>query len=98
MQAYIINMHISTFQIDKYKPLTQTRSRRLLMHKKEIIKWNNDVIQDGLTIVATKIYLTGQGRAKLEIALARGKQLHDKRNSLKEQAIKRDIEKQLKYR
>ncbi len=68
------------------------------MHKKEIVKFNNEVIQAGLTIVATKLYLNNSGKAKLEIALARGKQLHDKRNVLKERAINREIDKQLKFR
>ncbi len=98
MQPIIINMHISTYQQDKFKPLDETRSRKLLMHKKEIIKFNNEVIQDGLSIVATKLYLDKNGRAKLEIALARGKKLHDKRQTLKERDMKRDVEKQLKFR
>lgn len=97
MQAKIINMHISTYQTDSFNPLDQTRTRRLLMHKKEIIKFNNEVIQDGLTIVATKLYLKG-GRAKLEIALARGKNLHDKRQTIKNRDMNREVEKQLKFR
>ncbi len=91
-------MHISTYQADKFAPLDETRTRKLLMHKKEIVKWNNEVIQDGLSIVATKLYLDRNSRAKLEIALARGKKLHDKRQTLKERDIKRDIDRQLKFR
>lgn len=91
-------MHISIYQADKFSPLDETRTRRLLMNKKEIIKFNNEVIQDGLSIVATKLYLDARGRAKLEIALARGKKLHDKRHTLKERDMKRDVEKQLKFR
>ncbi len=84
LQPIIINMHISTYQADKFNPLDETRSRKLLMHKKEIIKFNNEVIQDGFSIVATKLYLDKNGRAKLEIATARGKKLHDKRQTIKE--------------
>ncbi len=91
-------MHISTYQLNAFNPLDETRTRRLLMHKKEIIKFNNEVIQEGLSIVATKIYLDHRGRAKLEIALARGKKLHDKRHTIKERDMKRDVEKQLKFR
>ncbi len=91
-------MHISTYQADKFNPLDETRTRKLLMHKKEIVKFNNEVIQDGLSIVATKLYLNNKGQAKLEIALARGKKLHDKRQTLKERDMKRDVEKQLKFR
>ncbi len=91
-------MHIATFQLDKFNKLGETRTRRLLMHKNEIIKFNNQIIQDGLSIVATKLYLTNKGHAKLEIGIAKGKKLHDKRQTLKERDIKRDIEKQLKFR
>ncbi len=98
LQPIIINMHISTYQNDKFNPLDETRSRKLLMHKKEIVKFNNEVIQEGLSIVATKLYLDKNGRAKLEIATARGKKLHDKRQTLKERDMKRDVEKQLKFR
>lgn len=90
-------MHISTYQTDSFNQLDETRTRRLLMHKKEIIKFNNEVIQDGLTIVATKLHLKG-GRAKLEIALARGKNLHDKRQTIKNRDMNREVEKQLKFR
>ncbi len=98
LEEQIINMHISTYQADKFSPLDDTRTRKLLMHKKEIVKFNNEVIQEGLSIVATKLYLDKNSRAKLEIALARGKKLHDKRHTLKERDIKRDVEKQLKFR
>ncbi len=91
-------MHISTYQADKFSPLDETRTRKLLMHKKEIVKFNNEVIQEGLSIVALRLYLDKNSRAKLEIALARGKKLHDKRHTLKERDIKRDVEKQLKFR
>lgn len=98
MQVKLINMHISTYQANRFKPLDETRTRRLLMNKKEIIKFNNEVIQDGLSIVPTKLYLDQNGRAKLEIALVRGKKLHDKRQTLKERDMKREVEKQLKMK
>ena len=66
-----------------------------LLHKKEILKITNKLKEGGLTVVPTKMYFSGS-KAKLEIALAKGKKLYDKRNDLKEKAAKRDIEKSLK--
>ena len=71
------------------------RTRKLLLHKKEILKITNKLKEGGLTVVPTKMYFSGS-KAKLEIALAKGKKLYDKRNDLKEKAAKRDIEKSLK--
>lgn len=62
---------------------------------KEILKITNKLKEGGLTVVPTKMYFSGS-KAKLEIALAKGKKLYDKRNDLKEKAAKRDIEKSLK--
>ena len=67
----------------------------ILLHKKEILKITNKLKEGGLTVVPTKMYFSGS-KAKLEIALAKGKKLYDKRNDLKEKAAKRDIEKSLK--
>ena len=66
-----------------------------LIMKKEILKITNKLKEGGLTVVPTKMYFSGS-KAKLEIALAKGKKLYDKRNDLKEKAAKRDIEKSLK--
>ena len=66
-----------------------------MLHKKEILKITNKLKEGGLTVVPTKMYFSGS-KAKLEIALAKGKKLYDKRNDLKEKAAKRDIEKSLK--
>ncbi len=96
-ECIIINMHISLYQADKFNVLNETRTRKLLLNKKEIIKLNNSVIQEGLSIVPLKLYLTNKGLAKLGIALVRGKKLHDKRRRLKERDIKREIEKEIKY-
>ena len=66
-----------------------------MLHKKEILKITNKLKEGGLTVVPTKMYFSGS-KAKLEIALAKGKKLYDKRNDLKEKAAKKDIEKSLK--
>jgi SsrA-binding protein len=71
------------------------RDRKLLMKKKEIIKLNDNIAQKGLTIVPLEIILTNTGFIKLEIGLAKGKNLYDKRNTLKEKDLKREIERNL---
>lgn len=88
-------MHISTYQQNLFDPLDETRSRKLLLHKKEIIKFNNEAIQNGYTIVPTLLYFKGQ-LCKVEIALAKGKKLYDKRETLKQKTMNREIEKELK--
>ncbi len=88
-QAWLIDAHIAPYvQASRYNhnPL---RPRRLLLHKKEIRQLFNGVRQKGMTIVPTRVYLK-DGRAKIEIALARGKKLHDKREAI----ARRDAERE----
>ena len=90
-EAFILNMHIATFKegnIFNHEPL---RTRKLLLHKKEILKLQQKVKEKGYTLVCTKVYLKN-GRAKLEIALGKGKKNFDKRESEKEKSQKREIE------
>ncbi len=94
-EAYIVNMHIAPYtKIDsfEYEP---TRTRKLLLHKKEIIKLDVKVKEKGYTIIPTKIYLKGQ-HAKIEFALAKGKKNYDKRESEKTKTIQRNIKKAIK--
>lgn len=95
-EAYILGMHIAPYEqgnIFNHDPL---RTRKLLLHKKEILKLERQIKENGYTIVATKLYFDQGSKAKLEIALARGKKLYDKREDLKAKDAKRDIEKALK--
>ena len=66
------------------------RNRKLLLHKHQLNKWLGKVQEKGLTIVPVKLYFSGQ-RVKLEIALAKAKKLHDKREAIKQKDIKRSI-------
>lgn len=94
-EAFIENMHIAPYEqgnIFNHDPL---RTRKLLLHKKEIKKLQKEVKENGLTIVPTKLYFN-TSKAKVEIALARGKKLHDKRQDIKAKDAKRDVEKALK--
>lgn len=74
------------------------RPRRLLLHKRQINKLIGAVQRDGLTVVPLKLYFNEQGRAKLEIALARGKKLHDKRETEKKRDWQRDARRLMKDR
>ena len=86
----VLNMHINPSakgNIFNHDPL---RNRKLLLHKKEI-KWFEDKVKrDGYTIVPTRVYLK-KGKAKMEIALAKGKKLYDKRETIKQRDIKRGL-------
>ena len=90
-EAYLVEAHIAPYeQANRYNH-DPKRKRRLLLHKKEIRELWNSVRLKGMTIVPTKVYLK-DGRAKIEIALARGKKLHDKRETI----AKRDAEREAK--
>ena len=86
-EVYVENMHIAPYDGNIFNHEAR-RTRKLLLHKKEILKITNKLKEGGLTVVPTKMYFSGS-KAKLEIALAKGKKLYDKRNDLKEKAAKR---------
>lgn len=96
-EAYIKGMYIGAYDHGNRFNHEETRDRKLLLHKHEIMKLQTKVKLKGYTIVPTILYLTG-GRAKLEIALAKGKDVHDKRETQKEKDAKREIEKAMKQR
>lgn len=86
----IINMHINPYEqgnIFNHDPL---RARKLLLHKRQINWFNNQVKKGGFTIIPTKVYLKN-GKAKVEIALAKGKKLYDKRETIKKRDLERDL-------
>lgn len=94
-EAFILNMNISVYEkgtIYNHDPL---RTRRILMHKNEILKFEQKTIKEGYTVVPTKLYIK-KGLAKLEIALAKGKKLYDKRETIKERDDARNMAKALK--
>ena len=91
-EAWILGMHISPYDHGNLFNHDETRDRKLLLHKDEIRKLDEKVKIKGYTLIPTKMYLKN-GRAKLEIALARGKELHDKRETEKLRDAKREIEK-----
>jgi len=94
-EMFLLNCHISPYShgnIENHDPL---RTRKLLLHKKEISKLWGKTSQQGLTLVPLKIYFKN-GKAKVEIGLAKGKRQYEKRESIKEREVKREIERHLK--
>lgn len=94
-EAYIKGLHISPYEFGNRFNHDETRDRKLLLHKNEILKLDQSSRIKGYTVVPVKMYLK-KGLAKLEIALAKGKNLHDKRESQKARDAKREIEKAMK--
>ncbi|HIW17626.1 MAG TPA: SsrA-binding protein SmpB [Candidatus Faecalicoccus intestinipullorum] len=94
-EAYIKGMHISPYEFGNIFNHEETRDRKLLLHKNEIRKLEQAARLKGYTVVPTRIYLS-KGLAKLEIALAKGKNLHDKRESQKKKDAQKEIQKALK--
>jgi len=89
-EAVLLNTHISNYEPAHYFNVDPTRTRKLLMHKKEIMRLMGKVQEQGLTLVPLRLYFK-KGRAKVELALARGKKLYDKRATIREREVKRDI-------
>lgn len=96
-QALVKGMHISPYEFGNRFNHEEDRDRRLLLHKNEILKLDQQVRLKGMTLVPVSLYLT-HGLCKLEIAVARGKKLHDKRETAKNRDAEREIRKAMKER
>ena len=96
-EAFIRDMYIAHYTQGNIFNHEETRERKLLLHKHEIVRLQRKVVLKGFTIIPLQLLLV-DGRAKLEIALAQGKELHDKRQSEKERDAKREIQKVMKSR
>jgi len=94
-ELWLHNMHISPYEQGNRFNKDPLRDRRLLMHKREILRLFGIVRQAGLTLVPTRLYFKN-GRVKVEISLARGKKNYDKRDSEAKKQANRDIERRLK--
>ena len=94
-EAFVANMHIAPYKDGTYNNVDHLRDRKLLLQKREIRKLENELKGTGMTCVPTKVFLH-HGYAKMEIALAKGKQAHDKRDAIKERDAKRSIGKAIR--
>ena len=90
-QVWLVNCHISTYSSGSYLNHDPLRERRLLLHQQEIDKLMSKTQEKGLTLVPLELYFR-KGYAKVALALARGRRLHDKRESLKRKAAQREVE------
>lgn len=94
-QAYLVNCHIAPYEKGSYFNAEARRTRVLLLNKAEINKLRGKVETKGYTVVPTKAYFKG-GRLKIEIGLAKGKELRDKRKDIAERDVKRDMDRAIK--
>jgi len=90
-EVFLHKMHITPYPFAHHVELEPMRVRKLLLNKREIKRLIGKTEEKGYTLVPTKVYFT-RGRAKVEIALAKGKRKYDKRRALKEKELKRDID------
>ena len=97
-EVWLNNVHIPPYSNGTYNNPDPDRKRKLLMHKKQIRYLHAKVAEKGLALVPLKMYFNDKGLVKVEVALARGKKLHDKRASMKERDTKREIDRALKER
>ena len=94
-EAWLIGAHIAPYEAGNRYNHEPRRDRKLLLHRTEIDQLMGRAAAKGLTVVPLRLYLTSKGRAKVELGLARGKQLHDRRRDIAERQSRRDIEREL---
>jgi SsrA-binding protein len=95
-EVFLYNMHITPYPYSHHVRLDPVRPRKLLLNKREIKRLIGKTEEKGYTLIPTKVYFT-KGRAKVEIALAKGKRKYDKRQALKERELKKDMEEAKKW-
>lgn len=96
-EVWVKNMHIAPYENGSYNNHVARRDRKLLLNRKEIRNLDQDLKAPGLTLVPTLLFINDKGLAKLNISLCRGKKEYDKRESLKEKADRREMDRQFKH-
>jgi SsrA-binding protein len=94
-EAWLVGAHIAPYAGGNRLNHEAKRTRKLLLHKDEIVELLGTTKSKGLTLVPLRLYIDNRGRAKLEIGLARGKQLHDRRREIADRDAKRDIAREM---
>lgn len=95
-EAFLYNLYIAPYKYATIKPPDPLRTRKLLLHKREILRLFGKSREKGYTIIPISLYFNKRGKVKVDIALARGKKLYDKRRELKEKDLKREIDREYK--
>ncbi len=96
-ELWLLNAHIARYEASSYLSHEPTRPRKLLLHRKEIDSLTSKVSEKGLTLLPTRLYIKGS-IAKVEVALAKGKKLHDKRESISRREVERELARATKSR
>jgi SsrA-binding protein len=96
-EAYLVGAHISPYGSGSWTNHMPERDRKLLLHRREIERWASAVATRGLTCVPLSLYFKGS-RVKAEIALVKGKKMHDKRDAIRDREIKREADREMRQR
>ena len=96
-EAMMYNVHISFYTFATHNPNEPLRMRKLLLHKREIRKLIGKLKEKGLALIPLKIYFINNGKAKVELGLARGKKQYDKRAALKEKQSDREVQRAMRH-
>ena len=94
-EVYLLGMHMSPYKEGNIFNHEELRTRKLLLHKKEILKLNDRITMDGITLVPIKLYFH-KNRAKILLGIAKGKKMYDKRETIKKRDMEREIRKEYK--
>lgn len=95
-ELYVTGLSITPYELGTHNNHEPLRERKLLLNRTELLKLDRKVKERGLTIVVIRLFISNEGLAKLEIALARGKALHDKRDDIRKKDLDRDMGRQVK--
>ncbi|MCU0287799.1 MAG: SsrA-binding protein SmpB [Acidobacteria bacterium] len=97
LEAFLLNSHISAYPNASYNNHVPERVRKLLLHRREILKLDNRVKTRGVSIIPIRMYLTAKGLIKIEIAIAKGKRVYDKKQAIKERDIRKEADRELRH-
>lgn len=97
-EVMLYNVHISSYSFATHNPNEPLRVRKLLLNRREIKKLIGKLKEKGLALIPLKIYFKENGRAKVELGLARGKKQYDKRAALKEKQTTRELQREIRYK
>jgi SsrA-binding protein len=95
-ELFIRNMHVAPYFNGTYNNVAEKRDRKLLLNRNELNKLQNKLKDQGLTIIPLRLFISDKGYAKLEIALAKGKKLFDKREDIKKKDTQREMDRKMK--
>jgi SsrA-binding protein len=95
-EAFLVSSHIGPYSNASYNNHEPERQRKLLLHKRELRKFDKKIKTRGVTIVPLRMYFDAKGRVKVEIALARGKRAYDKKQQIIARDVKREIDREMK--